>query len=129
MDIFLKHKIKLKKKKSIQAFPLMHGSLMVSPPQQLAVLFFLNKVERKKKKKKATQTICSQRSLFTDPRSSTISLKGAVLVGSATFFSGRFTSWKSGKGLALNLGTWKNQEIKTGIINSQLMLKSVAEYI
>lgn len=57
-------------------------------------------------------TICSQRSLFTDPRSSTISLKGAGLVGSMTFFSGRFTSWKSGKGLALNLGTWGGKKKK-----------------
>ncbi len=50
-------------------------------------------------------TICSQRSHFVAPRSSIISLKGAGLVGSATFFSGRCTSWKSGRGWALNLGT------------------------
>lgn len=66
-------------------------------------------------------TILSQRSLFRDPRSSTLSLKGAGFVGSVTFFSGRFTSWKSGRGRALNLDTWRRWKIRTLCCKAKIM--------
>lgn len=56
---------------------------------------------------RSRRTICSQRLIFTAPRSSSCSLNGSGFVGSSFFFSGRTTVLKSGSGWALNCGTWK----------------------